>query len=169
MNNLQLTVLLNAIDRISGPIKGANKKVLELSRSLKEHKIVCKDLVKQNNENAAAIKKYATAVNPLKNKLASLNLELQNAQQKAKKYSQQLANAQNPTEQFKQKVLNAEEVVKKLKFEQAETATKLRLARKELNRSGLTAKSLSQRQDELRKKLKLTNQQIDQQKKHLIN
>lgn len=167
MNNLQLTVLLNAIDRISGPIKGANKKVLELSRSLKEHKIVCKDLVKQNNENAAAIKKYATAVNPLKNKLASLNLELQNAQQKAKKYSQQLANAQNPTEQFKQKVLNAEEVVKKLKFEQAETATKLRLARKELNRSGLTAKSLSQRQDELRKKLKLTNQQIDQQKKAL--
>jgi TP901 family phage tail tape measure protein len=59
--------------------------------------------------------------------------------------------------------LNAQQAVKQLKNEQAQAALKLRQARQELNASGLSAKTLAQRQDTLKSKLKGTNQQIRQQ------
>ncbi|HHF5122181.1 hypothetical protein MY579_06630 [Haemophilus influenzae] len=40
MNNLQLTVLLNAIDKISAPVRCASKSVNELSAKLKESKSI---------------------------------------------------------------------------------------------------------------------------------
>ncbi|SQK93971.1 phage-related tail protein [Haemophilus influenzae] len=163
MNNLQLTVLLNAIDKISAPLKSANKQVSELSQKLKENKSIRAQLVKQDKANEAAIKKYAATLNPLKSKLSAVSLELLQAQQKAKHYTQQLANAKNPTNEFKAKVLNAQNAVKKLKVEQGQAALKLRQARQELNASGISAKTLGQRQDELRNKLKGANQQIKQQ------
>ncbi|WP_032092068.1 phage tail tape measure protein [Necropsobacter rosorum] len=163
MNNLQLTVLLNAIDKISAPLKNANKQVSELSQKLKENKSIRAQLVKQDKANETAIKKYAATLNPLKSKLSVVNQELLQAQQKAKHYTQQLANAKNPTNEFKAKVLNAQNAVKKLKIEQGQAALKLRQARQELNASGISAKTLGQRQYELRNKLKGANQQIKQQ------
>ena len=163
MNSLQLNVLLNAIDRISTPLRSANKQVSALSQKLKENKAIRAQLTKQDKETEVAIKKYAATLNPLKNKLSSVNQELAQAQQKAKHYAQQLANAKNPTDEFKAKVLNAQIAVQRLKSEQGQAALKLRQARQELNASGLSAKTLAQRQDELKSKLKGANQQIKQQ------
>lgn len=163
MNSLQLNVLLNAIDRISAPLRSANKQVSALSQKLKENKAIRAQLTKQDKETEAAIKKYAATLNPLKNKLSSVNQELAQAQQKAKHYAQQLANAKNPTDEFKAKVLNAQISVQRLKSEQGQASLKLRQARQELNASGLSAKTLAQRQDELKSKLKGANQQIKQQ------
>lgn len=163
MNSLQLNVLLNAIDRISAPLRSANKQVSAFSQKLKENKAIHAQLTKQDKETEAAIKKYAATLNPLKNKLSSVNQELAQAQQKAKHYAQQLANAKNPTDEFKAKVLNAQISVQRLKSEQGQAALKLRQARQELNASGLSAKTLAQRQDELKSKLKGANQQIKQQ------
>lgn len=163
MNNLQLTVLLNAIDKISAPLRNANKQVSALSQKLKENKAIRAQLTKQDKEAESAIKKYATTLNPLKNRLSAVNQELAQAQQKSKHYAQQLATAKNPTNEFRAKVLNAQQAVKQLKNEQAQAALKLRQARQELNASGLSAKTLAQRQDALKSKLKGTNQQIRQQ------
>lgn len=163
MNNLQLTVLLNAIDKISAPLRNANKQVSALSQKLKENKAIRAQLTKQDRETESAIKKYATTLNPLKNRLSAVNQELAQAQQKSKHYAQQLATAKNPTNEFRAKVLNAQQAVKQLKNEQAQAALKLRQARQELNASGLSAKTLAQRQDALKSKLKGTNQQIRQQ------
>ena len=163
MNSLQLNVLLNAIDRISAPLRSANKQVSAFSQKLKENKAIHAQLTKQNKETEAAIKKYAATLNPLKNKLSSVNQELAQAQQKAKHYAQQLANAKNPTDEFKAKVLNAQISVQRLKSEQGQAALKLRQERQELNASGLSSKTLAQRQDELKSKLKGANQQIKQQ------
>ena len=163
MNNLQLTVLLNAIDKISAPLRNANKQVSALSQKLKENKAIRAQLTKQDKETESAIKKYATTLNPLKNRLSAVNQELAQAQQKSKHYAQQLATAKNPTNEFRAKVLNAQQAVKQLKNEQAQAALKLRQARQELNASGLSAKTLAQRQDALKSKLKDTNQQIRQQ------
>lgn len=163
MNNLQLTVLLNAIDKISAPLRNANKQVSALSQKLKENKAIRAQLTKQDKEAESAIKKYATTLNPLKNRLSAVNQELAQAQQKSKHYAQQLATAKNPTNEFRAKVLNAQQAVKQLKNEQAQAALKLRQARQELNASGLSAKTLAQRQDSLKSKLKGTNQQIRQQ------
>lgn len=163
MNNLQLTVLLNAIDKISAPLRNANKQVSALSQKLKENKAIRAQLTKQDKETESAIKKYATTLNPLKNRLSAVNQELAQAQQKSKHYAQQLATAKNPTNEFRAKVLNAQQAVKKLKNEQAQAALKLRQARQELNASGLSAKTLAQRQDALKSKLKGATQQIRQQ------
>ena len=163
MNNLQLTVLLNAIDKISAPLRNANKQVSALSQKLKENKAIRAQLTKQDKEAESAIKKYATTLNPLKNRLSAVNQELAQAQQKSKHYAQQLATAKNPTNEFRAKVLNAQQAVKQLKNEQAQAALKLRQARQELNASGLSAKTLAQRQDALKSKLRGTNQQIRQQ------
>ena len=163
MNNLQLTVLLNAIDKISAPLRNANKQVSALSQKLKENKAIRAQLTKQDKETESAIKKYATTLNPLKNRLSAVNQELAQAQQKSKHYAQQLATAKNPTNEFRAKVLNAQQAVKQLKNEQAQAALKLRQARQELNASGLSAKTLAQRQDALKSKLKGANQQIRQQ------
>lgn len=163
MNNLQLSVLLNAIDKMSAPLKSASKSVSELSKKLKENKAVRAQLSKAERENEAAIKKYAATINPLKNKLSALNNEVAKAKQKAALYTNQLNSAKNPTEQFKNKVLAAQQAVKKLTAEQMATANKLKQTRQELNAAGLSSKTLAQRQSELKSKMSAANQQISNQ------
>ena len=163
MNNLQLSVLLNAIDKMSAPLKSASKSVSELSKKLKENKAVRAQLSKAERENEAAIKKYAATINPLKNKLSALNNEVAKAKQKAALYTNQLNSAKNPTEQFKNKVLAAQQAVKKLTAEQTSTANKLKQTRQELNAAGLSSKTLAQRQSELKSKMSAANQQISNQ------
>lgn len=163
MNNLQLSVLLNAIDKMSAPLKSASKSVSELSKKLKENKNVRAQLSKAERENEAAIKKYAATINPLKNKLSALNNEVAKAKQKAALYTNQLNSAKNPTEQFKNKVLAAQQAVKKLTAEQMATANKLKQTRQELNAAGLSSKTLAQRQSELKSKMSAANQQINNQ------
>ena len=163
MNNLQLSVLLNAIDKMSAPLKSASKSVSELSKKLKENKNVRAQLSKAERENEAAIKKYAATINPLKNKLSALNNEVAKAKQKAALYTNQLNSAKNPTEQFKNKVLAAQQAVKKLTAEQTSTANKLKQTRQELNAAGLSSKNLAQRQSELKSKMSAANQQISNQ------
>ncbi|CBW14520.1 predicted phage-related tail protein [Haemophilus parainfluenzae T3T1] len=163
MNNLQLSVLLNAIDKMSAPLKSASKSVSELSKKLKENKNVRAQLSKAERENEAAIKKYAATINPLKNKLSALNNEVAKAKQKADLYTNQLNSAKNPTEQFKNKVLAAQQAVKKLTAEQIATANKLKQTRQELNAAGLSSKTLAQRQSELKSKMSAANQQINNQ------
>ena len=163
MNNLQLSVLLNAIDKMSAPLKSASKSVSELSKKLKENKAVRAQLSKQERENEAAIKKYAATINPLKNKLSSLNNEVAKAKQKAALYANQLNSAKNPTEQFRKKVLDAQHAVKRLTAEQTATANKLKQTRQELNAAGLSSKTLAQRQSELKSKMSAANQQISNQ------
>lgn len=163
MNNLQLSVLLNAIDKMSAPLKSASKSVSELSKKLKENKAVRAQLSKAERENEAAIKKYAATINPLKNKLSALNNEVAKAKQKAALYTNQLNSAKNPTEQFKNKVLAAQHAVKKLTAEQMAAANKLKQTRQELNAAGLSSKTLAQRQSELKSKMSAANQQINNQ------
>lgn len=163
MNSLQLSVLLNAIDKMSAPIKGASKSVGELSKKLRENKAVRAQLSRQERQHAESVKKYASTLNPLKNNLAKVNQELLQAQQRAKHYTQQLAGAKNPTAEFTAKVEKANATVKILKAEQGQAANKLRQAREQLKAAGLSAQTLAQRQTELGNKTKAANQQIKQQ------
>ena len=163
MNSLQLSVLLNAIDKMSAPIKGASKSVGELSKKLRENKAVRAQLSRQERQHAESVKKYASTLNPLKNNLAKVNQELLQAQQRAKHYTQQLAGAKNPTAEFTAKVEKANAAVKILKAEQGQAANKLRQAREQLKAAGLSAQTLAQRQTELGNKTKAANQQIKQQ------
>lgn len=85
MNNLQLTVLLNAIDKMSAPMKNASKSVSALSEQLKQSKSALRDLEKVQNQMGAfsrttenikksteAIDKHAKKLDNLRNKIAKI-------------------------------------------------------------------------------------------------
>lgn len=85
MNNLQLTVLLNAIDKISAPVKNATKSVSALSEQLKQSKSALRDLEKVQNQmgtfsrttenikkSTEAIDKHARKLDNLRNKIAKM-------------------------------------------------------------------------------------------------
>ena len=163
MNNLQLSVLLNAIDKMSAPIRSASKSVHELSAKLKESKSIQRQLNQQNKQHQAAMKQYASAINPLKSKLDSLNQELEQAKQKAASYAQYMKNAQHPTAGFQKEVEKAKSAVKKLKQEQIDAANKLQQARQEFAKSGISAEKLAQKQRELQKNTKSATDQIKNQ------
>nr|DAO23247.1 MAG TPA: minor tail protein [Caudoviricetes sp.] len=163
MNNLQLSVLLNAIDKMSAPVRSASKSVHELSAKLKESKSIQRQLNQQNKQHQAAMKQYASAINPLKSKLDSLNQELEQAKQKAASYAQYMKNAQHPTAGFQKEVEKAKSAVKKLKQEQIDAANKLQQARQELAKSGISAEKLAQKQRELQKNTKSATVQIKNQ------
>lgn len=163
MNNLQLSVLLNAIDKMSAPVRSASKSVHELSAKLKESKSIQRQLNQQNKQHQAAMKQYASTINPLKSKLDSLNQELEQAKQKAASYAQYMKNAQHPTAGFQKEVEKAKSAVKKLKQEQIDAANKLQQARQELAKSGISAEKLAQKQRELQKNTKSATDQIKNQ------
>ena len=163
MNNLQLSVLLNAIDKMSAPVRSASKSVHELSAKLKESKSIQRQLNQQNKQHQAAMKQYASSINPLKSKLDSLNQELEQAKQKAASYAQYMKNAQHPTAGFQKEVEKAKSAVKKLKQEQIDAANKLQQAHQELAKSGISAEKLAQKQRELQKNTKSATDQIKNQ------
>ena len=166
-NNLQLSILLGAIDRMSAPIKNASKSVQELSAKLKESKSIQRQLNQQGKQHQAAMKQYASTINPLKSKLDSLNQELEQAKQKAASYSQYMKNTQHPTAGFQKEVEKAKSAVKRLKQEQIEAANKLQQARQELAKSGISAEKLAQKQRELGKNTNHATAQIKRQEEAL--
>lgn len=160
---LRRFILLNAIDKMSAPVRSASKSVHELSAKLKESKSIQRQLNQQNKQHQAAMKQYASAINPLKSKLDSLNQELEQAKQKAASYAQYMKNAQHPTAGFQKEVEKAKSAVKKLKQEQIDAANKLQQARQELAKSGISAEKLAQKQRELQKNTKSATDQIKNQ------
>lgn len=167
MNNLQLSVLLNAIDKMSAPVRNASKSVRELSAKLRENKNAQRQLAQQNKQHAEAMKQYASTINPLKAKLSSLNNELSAAKQKATSYSQYLKNAKNPTEGFKKEVEKARSAVKKLKQEQVAASNKLQQAKLALSQAGISAEKLAQNQRNLQRNTKAATDQIKHQEEAL--
>lgn len=167
MNNLQLSVLLNAIDKMSAPVRNASKSVRELSAKLRENKNAQRQLAQQNKQHAEAMKQYASTINPLKAKLSSLNNELSAAKQKAASYSQYLKNAKNPTEGFKKEVEKARSAVKKLKQEQVAASNKLQQAKLALSQAGISAEKLAKNQRNLQKNTKAATDQIKHQEEAL--
>ena len=167
MNNLQLSVLLNAIDKMSAPVRNASKSVRELSAKLRENKNAQRQLAQQNKQHSEAMKQYASTINPLKAKLSSLNNELSAAKQKAASYSQYLKNAKNPTEGFKKEVEKARSAVKKLKQEQVAASNKLQQAKLALSQAGISAEKLAQNQRNLQRNTKAATDQIKHQEEAL--
>ena len=163
MNDLQLSVLLNGIDKMSAPLKSASKSVSELSKKLKENKAVRAQLSKQERENETAIKKYAATINPLKNKLTALNNEVEKAKQKAASYSQYLKNTKHPTEGLRKEVEKARNAVKQLKQEQVSASNELQKAKLAFSSAGISADKLAKNQKNLQKDTKAATDQIKRQ------
>lgn len=111
MNNLQLTILLNAIDKISAPLKSAEKASQKLATALKESKDSLKSLekvqgqingfqrLKANIDNSTkSIQKYAAKITSLQGKHEKLKSGRDNlivSIKEKKRELQQIFDAQN--------------------------------------------------------------------------
>lgn len=168
MNSLQLSVLLNAVDRLSAPMRNASSATSELAKSLKTNQQALFNLNRQQNINAKAIENYRNTLNPLKNKLGETNVALEKAKQQAKFFEQQLKNAKNPTEQFKAKVASAKATVNQLKNEQTKLANKLKATRAEFQKNGISAQTLAQKEQELKTKTKSATAEFEKQRAALV-
>lgn len=167
MNNLQLSVLLSAMDKMSAPMQNASKSVNTLSDALNKNKKIRSQLVRGDKQNSAAIEKYRNTLNPLKNRLNELRTEQAKAEATANRLSKRIKELNNPSDAYRARVEKAQASVRKLKAEEIAVTQKLQQARAELAKSGITANSLSQRQNELRSKLKGTNSEISKQSAEL--
>ena len=97
MNNLQLSVLLNAIDKMSAPVRNASKSVQALSEQVKNSKAALRDLEKAQNQmksfsrttenikkSTEAIDKHAKKLENLRNKISKMKDERVNLKGKIK-------------------------------------------------------------------------------------
>ncbi|OOF51958.1 phage tail tape measure protein [Rodentibacter genomosp. 1] len=165
--DLKIQVLLSAMDKLSAPFKNAQKATQQLSSVLNENKTKLRTLSREYNKNESQIKKYRDTLNPLKSKLAENTQALSKSYAEVRRMKSALKNMSNPTAGFTKKLDDAKKNLEKLKKEQTENIAKLKEARNQFQRNGVSASILGQRQRELQAQIKGSNKEIDQQRTKL--
>ncbi|OOF87913.1 phage tail tape measure protein [Rodentibacter ratti] len=165
--DLKIQVLLSAMDKLSAPFKNAQKTTQQLSSVLNENKTKLRTLSREYNKNESQIKKYRDTLNPLKSKLTENTQALSKSYAEVRRMKSALKNMSSPTAGFTKKLDDAKKNLEKLKKEQTENIAKLKEARNQFQRNGVSASLLGQRQRELQAKMKGANKEIDQQRAKL--
>lgn len=165
--NLKIQVVLSAIDKLTAPFKNASKAVEKAASVFKENRTHLNALQREYNRNESQIKKYASALNPLKAKLGENNAELAKAYSEVRRMELAMKSMNNPTQAFIQKLASAKQNVARLKSEQSKTATKLKEVRGEFARNGFESSKMAERQSALRRSMREANSEIDKQKQKL--
>ncbi|MGX2951275.1 tape measure protein [Ursidibacter sp. B-7004-1] len=165
--DLKIQVQLSAMDKLTAPFKNAQSAVSKLSQSLKHNRGVFSELKKSYEQNEAQIKKYANTLNPLKAKLSENNASLKKAYAEVRRMENAMKGMANPATAFVKRLEQAKKTVSSLQKEQAKTKQKLQAVRAEFTKNGFEASKMSQKQNELRRKMREANQAIDQQREKL--
>ena len=165
--DLKIQVNLSAMDRLTSPFKSAQKATQQLAAALSENKSKLRALSKEYNQNELQVEKYRNTLNPLKNKLTENTQALSKAYAEVRRMESALKTMTQPTEGFSRKLKEAQNNVVNLKSEQAKMVTKLKDARSEFQKNGISATSLGKNQRELQNQMKGTNKEIDQQRTKL--
>lgn len=165
--DLKIQVNLSAMDRLTSPFKNAQKATQQLAAALSENKSKLRALSKEYNKNESQIEKYRNTLNPLKNKLNENTQALSRAYSEVRRMESALKTMPQPTAGFSRKLNDAKNNVAKLQSEQAKMVIKLKDARSEFKKNGISATSLGKNQRELQHQMKGTNKEIDQQRTKL--
>lgn len=165
--DLKIQVILSAMDKLTAPFKNAQKATKQLASGLTEQRNKVRALQKAFNQNEAQIKKYANTLNPLKAKLTENTTALSKAYAEQRRMEQALKGMSNPTTAFTQKLEQVRKNVAKLKNEQAKTVEKLKNARAEFAKNGISAGTMGEKQRELSRQMKQANAEIDKQREKL--
>lgn len=165
--DLKIQVLLSAVDKLTSPFKNAQKVTQQFSSSLKEQRSKVRELQKAFSQNEAQIKKYANTLNPLKAKLSENTTALSKAYAEQRRMETALKSMSNPTQAFTQKLEQVRKNVAKLKDEQEKAVVKLKNARTEFAKNGMTASEMGNKQRNLTQQIKQANSAIDKQRTKL--
>ncbi len=158
-NDLKLRVLLNAIDKASGPLKAIHHGSVGVARSLKEARARLKDLNVQQKDVSAWRTQRAAA--------EQTEQALGAARGKVRALSQQLAATGAPTKALTRDFQAAVKAAQALKQQHTSQQGTLQALRARLNSAGISTRSLSQAERELRSRISATNGVISQQEQRL--
>ncbi|WLI47916.1 phage tail tape measure protein [Pseudomonas beijingensis] len=159
-NDLKLQVLLNAIDKASGPLKAINNGSIGAARALKEARDRLKELNTQQKDVSAWRTQRAAAEQTEQSLLA--------ARDKVRALSQQFAATGAPTKAMTKDFRAAVREAQKLKEQHQQQGEQLQVLRSKLQGAGISTKNLSSHERQLREQISATNASISEQGKRLV-
>lgn len=158
-NELKLQVVLNAMDRITGPLKKINGSAGEAGKELKRLRDRMKDL-----ESA---QKDVGQFRDLSRGLATTRNSLGQAQDKVKALAQEMKASAAPSAELRKEFNSAVRTARDLTRQHDQQRSKLQEVRTSLSNAGISTKNLSQTERTLRNDIAGTNRQIDAQRDRL--
>lgn len=157
--DLKLQVVLQALDRATGPLRNVANSSIGLGRALKQSREQLKGLQAQQRD--------VSSFRALKGEADKTGSALQASRDKVRQLSQQLASTTNPTKQLTSEFKRAVRESTNLKQKHSEQQRELQGLRGKLNEAGISTRNLGQHERELRSKIAATNQALSQQEGRL--
>lgn len=159
--NLRVQILLGAVDRVTGPIKGILKGTRGLSAGLKE----TQDRLKALKAAQADVGRFRE----LKSGLAATSAELDTARAKAAALAQQYHATANPTRRMTAEFKRSRDAVNALEKSHQDQARELQQVRARMAEAGAAGRSLAAHERDLRDALGRTNAELQERKDKLAS
>ena len=158
-NDLRIQVLLNAIDRVTAPLRSIQRQSSVAGQALK----AARDKLKALNDSQRQLNGFRE----LKQGLSSTRTELQAAQQRTQALGRALAQTQNPTRAMTREFEQAKRAMQQLKQQETAQTQQLQQMRQRLNAAGISTRSLGEHERRLRQDIINANQQMERQRRRL--
>lgn len=156
MGDLRLEVLLNTVDKASGPMRGALAGAKGLSKGLRETQRQLKEL--------QGAQQQLTAFRKIKTDAASSAVALRAAQQKAGQLGAELAATAAPTQKAKRAYDQARAATDKLRLAHVGNLSAVRNARAGLTAAGISAQKFGEQERSIRTRIESATKAIERQK-----
>ncbi|MGR3754950.1 phage tail tape measure protein [Edwardsiella anguillarum] len=157
--NLRLQVLLNAVDKMTRPLRSVSQQSSETARVLKAAQQQVKDLNRQTGQ-IDGHRKLARDVAVTGNKLKS-------AQDRVRALATAMQNSTAPTAAMRREFERAQQEAQRLKERYGQLTQTQQRSRTALRNTGIDTRNLSQHQSELRQKLENANRSVEEQRRRL--
>ncbi|MDN3562123.1 phage tail tape measure protein [Vreelandella neptunia] len=157
--NLRLQVMLNAVDRVTGPLKRMRQGAGQTAQAMRETRDRLKTL--------QATQKDISSFRTLKNQSEATGRAMREQQERIRRLSRQMQSNQGDTaalaNERRKAILQARQLSQRYDSERQ----KLQRLRTSLNNSGISTHNLSQDQQRLANEIRQANQQMEAQKRKL--
>lgn len=158
-NDLKMEVILQAIDRATRPIRAITQGSVGLGRALKDSRDQLKAMQAQQRD----ISSWRT----MRTAAGQTEQSLQQARDRVKELGRQMAANGVPTRQMQRDLQGAIRAATALKREHQEQQTQLQGLRGKLNAAGISTRTLSTHERELRHRIEHTNKSIADQTRRM--
>ncbi|MBN6079896.1 phage tail tape measure protein [Aggregatibacter actinomycetemcomitans] len=155
MNNLELKVVLGAVDKLTAPLKNVNKQLEDLTKKVKGTSATLERLKKQD--------KTIDAFRRLKNEVNDSSKKIVEARQKAKDLADQLRRTENPTKALRQQVEKAHKSAHRMAQAHEQQRKRLNDLRATLRSGGIDTSRLDDSQKKLAGQITKTTTAIERQ------
>jgi phage tail tape measure protein, TP901 family, core region len=159
MNNLQLKIILSAVDKLLTPMKRNLQGSKQLAAGLQQAKKYAQEL---NNQNLD-VTKYRN----LSRSIGITSNELKNARARAAELAKSINDTTAPTKAMVSEFERAKTAVNELQLKQNAQISQQQRLRETMSTAGINVKSLASEQRRLKSEMQNANQAVDEQRKKL--